>query len=127
MPPPNNSPREATLAEALFRPRAVALIGVSDDPGKTAGRPLPFLRKHGFPGRIFPVNPHRPTVQGENALKRLEDAPEAIDHAYILVNTPAVEDAVRGLCEAFRQGKLPDSFGNDRYFNVRTMKAAGAK
>ena len=100
MPPPNNSPREATLAEALFRPRAVALIGVSDDPGKTAGRPLPFLRKHGFPGRIFPVNPHRPTVQGENALKRLEDAPEAIDHAYILVNTPAVEDAVRACAEA---------------------------
>ena len=39
----------------------------------------------------------------------------------------SVEDAVRDLCEAFRQGKLPNSFEDDRYYNVRTMKAAGAK
>jgi nucleoside-diphosphate-sugar epimerase len=39
----------------------------------------------------------------------------------------SVEDAVRGLCKAFREGKLPKSFDDDRYFNVRTMKAAGAK
>jgi nucleoside-diphosphate-sugar epimerase len=39
----------------------------------------------------------------------------------------SVEDAVRGLCKAFREGKLPNSFDDDRYFNVRTMKAAGAK
>ena len=38
-----------------------------------------------------------------------------------------VEDAVRGLCAAFRTGKLPNSFDDDRYYNVRTMKAAGAK
>jgi nucleoside-diphosphate-sugar epimerase len=39
----------------------------------------------------------------------------------------SVEDAVRGLCKAFREGKLPKSFDDDRYFNVRTMKTAGAK
>ena len=38
----------------------------------------------------------------------------------------SIEDAVRGLCEAFRDGKLPDSFENDWYYNVRTMKALGA-
>jgi len=37
-----------------------------------------------------------------------------------------VEDAVRGLCQAFKAGKLPDSLTNDRYFNVRTMKAIKA-
>lgn len=36
-----------------------------------------------------------------------------------------IEDAVRDLCEAFRAGKLPDSMTDDRYFNVRTMKARG--
>jgi nucleoside-diphosphate-sugar epimerase len=39
----------------------------------------------------------------------------------------SVEDAVRDLCEAFRQGKLPNSFDEDRYFNVRTMKKFGDK
>jgi nucleoside-diphosphate-sugar epimerase len=39
----------------------------------------------------------------------------------------SVEDAVRGLCAAFRQGKLPNSFDDNRYYNVRTMKAVDAK
>lgn len=33
-----------------------------------------------------------------------------------------IEDAVRDLCDAFRAGKLPNSFENDRYYNVRTLK-----
>lgn len=37
-----------------------------------------------------------------------------------------IEDAVRELCHAFREGKLPDSFDDDVYYNVRTMKAIGA-
>jgi len=38
----------------------------------------------------------------------------------------SVEDAIRGLCGAFRDGKLPNSFDDDNYFNVRTMKKIGA-
>ena len=39
----------------------------------------------------------------------------------------SVEDAVRDLCKAFGEGKLPNSFDDDRYYNVRTMKTIGAK
>ena len=88
------------LGEALFRPRAVALIGVSDDPTKTAGRPLRFLRKHGYAGPIYPINPNRSAVQGERAYASLADAPGPIDHAYILVNTHAVEAAVGACADA---------------------------
>jgi nucleoside-diphosphate-sugar epimerase len=35
----------------------------------------------------------------------------------------SVEDAVRDLCRAFKAGRLPDSLEDDRYFNVRRMKA----
>jgi nucleoside-diphosphate-sugar epimerase len=38
-----------------------------------------------------------------------------------------IEDAVRDLCQAFQQGRLPDSMQNDWYYNVRTMKALAAK
>lgn len=41
--------------------------------------------------------------------------------------THSIEEAVRGLCQAFRSNKLPNSFDDNKYFNVRTMKAAGAK
>ena len=33
------------LYRALLAPRSVALIGASDDPAKTTGRPLRFLRQ----------------------------------------------------------------------------------
>jgi len=33
-----------------------------------------------------------------------------------------IEEAVRDLCRAFRDGKIPNSFGDDRFYNVRTLK-----
>ena len=38
----------------------------------------------------------------------------------------SVQDAVRDLCRAFKEGKLPRSLEDDRYFNVRRMKSAKA-
>ena len=35
----------------------------------------------------------------------------------------SIEDAVRDLCHAFRDGLLPNSLDDERYFNVRTVKA----
>jgi nucleoside-diphosphate-sugar epimerase len=37
-----------------------------------------------------------------------------------------VEDAIRDLCRAFRDGKLPNSMTDDFYFNVRRLKALQA-
>jgi nucleoside-diphosphate-sugar epimerase len=46
----------------------------------------------------------------------------------VLGYTPkhTVEDAVRDLCRAFKEGKLPNSLDDSRYFNVRTMKETKA-
>jgi nucleoside-diphosphate-sugar epimerase len=38
-----------------------------------------------------------------------------------------IDDAIRDLCHAFRNHLLPESFENDWYYNVRTMKKLGAK
>ena len=38
----------------------------------------------------------------------------------------SVEDAVRDLCQAFKNDKLPDSLDNDWYYNVRYLKALKA-
>jgi nucleoside-diphosphate-sugar epimerase len=39
----------------------------------------------------------------------------------------SIEDAARDLCKAFKAGKLPDSFDDDVYFNVKRMKRLGIK
>jgi acyl-CoA synthetase (NDP forming) len=82
------------LREALFSPRSVAIVGQSDDAGKTAGRPLKFLRQMGYAGRVYPINPRRETVLGERAWPSLAALPEAPDHAYIVTPTEAAIAAV---------------------------------
>lgn len=82
------------LARALLSPRSVALIGASDDPAKTAGRPLRFLRLAGFGGAVYPVNPRRTQVQGERAWPDLAALPEVPEHAFVLTATDGVHEAV---------------------------------
>ncbi|MCM8735547.1 acetate--CoA ligase family protein [Azospirillum sp. A1-3] len=79
----------SALAEALLRPRSVALVGVSDDIAKTAARPLRFLRRAGYGGEVYSVNPTRATVQGEPAFASLSALPQRPDHAFILTGTDA--------------------------------------
>jgi len=38
-----------------------------------------------------------------------------------------IEDAVRSLCKAFKEGKLPRTMDDDQYFNVRRMKRLEVK
>ena len=39
------------------------------------------------------------------------------------VPTRTIQDTARELCQLFREGKLPNSLENDRYFNVNTVKS----
>ncbi|MGE8541784.1 MAG: acetate--CoA ligase family protein [Acinetobacter sp.] len=75
---------DKTLSNALLKPKSVALVGISDDVSKTAGRPLHFLRNAGYKGTIYCINPRRETVQGEKAFPSLTALPEVPDHVYVL-------------------------------------------
>jgi len=86
---------DAGLTRALLDPAVVALVGVSDDPAKTSGRPLQFLRRAGFAGEVFSVNPSRDTVQGERAYPKLADLPRRPDHVFVLTGTEQAIEAVR--------------------------------
>jgi acyl-CoA synthetase (NDP forming) len=83
-----------SLARALFAPRAVALVGASDDAAKNTARPQRYLRRHGYAGRVFPVNPTRAEVLGERAYRSLAEAPEGIEHAFVMAPGEAVERAL---------------------------------
>ncbi|MDP3519527.1 MAG: acetate--CoA ligase family protein [Hydrogenophaga sp.] len=78
------------LCRLMLRPRSIALVGASDDPNKTTGRPLRFLRAAGATARIYPVNPSRTEVQGEPAWPSLSALPEVPDHVFVLSGTDSV-------------------------------------
>ncbi|WP_172978307.1 CoA-binding protein [Microbacterium sp. SYP-A9085] len=76
--------------DALLRPRSIALIGASTNPEALGGRPLGFLTSYGFPGRVYPVNPHHDTVQGLKSYPSIADVPETVDIAMVAVRSELV-------------------------------------
>ncbi|MDV8070579.1 acetate--CoA ligase family protein [Rhodococcus sp. IEGM 1366] len=88
------APAVRDLSHAILAPSSIALVGASDDPGKTTGRPLRFLRASGYAGRIYPVNPRRDIVQGEKAWPSLTDLPEVPEHVFIMTGSDTAVAAV---------------------------------
>ncbi len=71
--------------QSALDPRSVAIIGASENPNKVGGRPVHYLDKFGFKGKIFPINPSRPEVQGYKCYKSLADLPEAPEMVIVAV------------------------------------------
>ncbi|MGQ0522962.1 MAG: acetate--CoA ligase family protein [Betaproteobacteria bacterium] len=84
-----------TDLERFFNPRAIAIIGASRDLNTISGQPLRFLKSHGYPGALYPVNPRYEEVAGTRCYARLADLPETPDLALILVNASRVADMLR--------------------------------
>lgn len=81
----------------LVRPRHVAVIGASADPGKTSGRPVSFLQKHGFAGAIYPVNPKVERIGELTCYPDVEALPAVPDVGIVLLGAERAHVAVREL------------------------------
>ena len=84
-----------TDLERFFNPRAIAIIGASQDLNTISGQPLKFLTSHGYPGKLYPVNPRYQEVAGVKCYPALADVPEVPDLVLILVNAARVADMLR--------------------------------
>jgi acyl-CoA synthetase (NDP forming) len=80
--------------DALMRPRSIAIVGASQDATKIGGRPVDLLRRYGYAGHIYPVNPKSLMVQGLQAYASLGEVPEAPDLAIIAVDAEKAPEAV---------------------------------
>lgn len=89
----------AKFLDRLFRPGSVAIIGASTDPKKVGGRPLHFLKKHGFTGDVWPVNPRANKIEGYRCFPDIESLPGAPDASIILVSPRNSIAAVKSLAD----------------------------
>ena len=87
--------------EAALNPKSIAVIGASDNPHKVGGRPILFMRKYGYKGKVFPINPSRAEVQGYQAFPDLAALPEVPDMAIVAL---AGEGAVQAVEQCARMG-----------------------
>ncbi len=122
------------LGQVLFSPASVALVGVSDDPAKTTGRPLAFLRRDKFAGTVYPVNPNRTEVQGERAWPSVRALPEVPEAVFIMAGkgdvVPVAADCaelgvsvVTVLADGFAEN---DAQGRDLAGQLRAVVAGSA-
>ena len=82
------------LAPALLNPRRIALVGASADPTRLTARAQIYLRKHGFDGELYPVNPRAETILGETSYPSIAAIPGPVDLAYLLLGTEHVEGVI---------------------------------
>ena len=89
----------------FLEPRSIAMIGASENPNKIGGRPIAYLRRYGFKGKVYPINPTRKELQGQACYPSLADLPEVPDLAVVAVpgdNAIARREGLRG---ARREGR----------------------
>ena len=81
----------------MFSPHSVAVLGASSEPARIGGRPIDLMRKQGFAGAIYPVNPRRDEVQGLRCYPSVADLPAVPDVAIVAVAAEIAVDAVADL------------------------------
>lgn len=83
--------------DAIFRPRSVAVVGASRDPGSVGAALLRNLLATGYDGPVYPVNPSARAVQAVRAYASVEEIPDEVDLAVIAVPQRQVS-AVAAAC-----------------------------
>jgi acetate---CoA ligase (ADP-forming) len=87
------------LSADLFSPRGIAILGASAEPGKLAHRPLAYLRRHGYRGAVYPINPHREAILGWPCYRDLAAVDGPVDVALVSVAASSVPAALRACAE----------------------------
>src|ERR1700709_251846 len=80
--------------DTFFAPESIALIGASRDLEKIPGRLLSMLRKNGFPGKIYPINPNYGDIDGLQCYPAIADVGQPIDLAIVIIPARAVLGAL---------------------------------
>ena len=80
---------------AFLRPRSVAVIGASDQPGNVGGAAVRFFRKFKSPCAVYPVNRRGESVAGLLAYASVAALPSTPDLAILAIPAAAVAGAVR--------------------------------
>ncbi len=69
----------------LLSPRAVAVVGASEDGERIGGQPLRFLTEFGYRGNVYPVNPKYSTIRGLTCFHSVAELPQDCDLALVAV------------------------------------------
>ena len=81
----------------LLEPKSIAVIGATQDTRKIGGRLLNNLMRHGFRGKVYPVNPKYPSIGDNKCFADIKSLPGVTDVALIAVPADGVARVLEDL------------------------------
>jgi acetyltransferase len=97
--------------DSIFRPKRIALIGVSNDPKSVGGITLTNLVGAGYQGVVYPINPKREAVMGIPCYPDVKSLPKTPDLAVIMTAANVVPGIIKECGEAGINGIIIMSAG----------------
>ncbi len=82
------------MLTSLFAPRGIAVIGASRDRTKLGYGVARNLVASNYPGAIHFINPRADRILGQRCYPSIEDAPDPIDLAVVIVPAPQVPQTI---------------------------------
>lgn len=81
--------------DSFFHPRGIAVVGASGDMSRIGGHSIKALKKAGYKGGIFPINPKYPEIQGLKCYPSVAAIDAPCDLAVIAVPAAQSPAAIR--------------------------------
>jgi len=102
---PMTAPPMREAVARLMKPRSIAIVGVSPEPGSPGGNVVGNLERVGFTGVVHLVSRTRSEVFGRPCLPTVDDLPEGVDVVVLCIPERAVVEAVEA-CARQRAGNV---------------------
>jgi len=106
--------------DGFLSPRSVAIVGASPEPHGIRGALLRLLRKNGFAGAVYPVNPSHREIDGLQCYPDIAAIGAPVDLAVVAVPAAAVPDVLEGCAAAGVAGAIVISSGFAEDTTVRS-------
>jgi len=97
--------------DAIFAPETIAVIGASTQKGKVGHDIFANILSGGFTGTLYPVNPKAKSVLSVKCYTKIENIPDPIDLAMIILPPKAALNAVKDCIEKGVKGIVIVSAG----------------
>src|SRR3954468_1709812 len=125
-----------TSMNRIMKPKAIAVVGASNEAGKIGNSVMKNLINGGYKGTIYPIHPKEAEIMGIKAFKSVKDIPGEIDTAVFAIPAKLVAGALKECGEKKIAGAvlIPSGFGETgniegqeelqrigREYNIRLM------
>jgi len=94
--PRQTEPKSVTGGlEKFFEPQSVAVIGASQTPHKAGNDVIQNILANEFVGKLYLINPRGGEILGHKVYPSIQDLPESVDLAIIILPAAATPQAIR--------------------------------